>query len=99
VSCGGPPEVTINQLDTVHGVANPFKITKYDDVACKIKVEEQEPFPIMSERLHGGFCLSKEDYSKVKAYIEADCRNKRDERNRTNQIGTMVTPVSHGGLL
>lgn len=79
VSCNKLPLVTLNQLDTVHGVANPFKITKYNEDTCELEIVGQPPFPILGEQLHGGVCLTKEDFSAMKAKIQADCRNNHQQ--------------------
>lgn len=76
-SCGKLPLVTLHQLDTIHGVANPFKITKYDDVKCELEIEPQPPININDGALMGGVCLTKEDYSKLKAKVKADCENNK----------------------
>lgn len=81
VACGKLPLVTLNQLDTVHGVANPFKITKYNKDSCELEIEDQEPFPIMSQQLHGAICVTKEDYAKLKTKIKTDCENKKPKDN------------------
>lgn len=83
--CGcGLPKVTIHQLDTVHNVANPFKVTKYNDDTCKLETEDLPSHPINDGELHGGFCLTKEDFSKLKTKIQTDCRAKNDERKNGN---------------
>lgn len=76
-ACNKMPLVTLHQLDTKHGVANPFRITKYNEQTCKLEVVEEESFQIMSEKLHGGFCVTAEDAAKIKAKAQADCENKK----------------------
>ena len=82
VACGKLPLVTLNQLDTVHGVANPFKITKYNEDSCQLEIEDQPPFPIMSNQLHGAICVTKEDYAKLKTKIKTDCENRKADNGR-----------------
>lgn len=79
MSCGKLPLVTLHQLDTVHGVANPFKIKKYDQDKCELELEAEEPIQILGPQLHGGVCLTKEDYSKLKAKVKADCLNQKQK--------------------
>lgn len=80
-SCKGytPPEVTLNQLNTRDGVANPFKIVKYDKKDCSLTLEAQEPFSIVGANspLMGGVCLTKEDYAKLRDSVEAECKNEK----------------------
>lgn len=98
----GPPDVTVNQLDTVNNIVNPFKITKYNDVACKIETQSLPSYPILGPEMHGAFCFNKADSAKIKAYIEADCLNRRDERNRIqslNRSGGIAAPKNHGATL
>lgn len=78
-SCGDLPKVTLHQIDTVHNQANPFKITKYNHDKCELELEKQDPFPLLSPKLHGGVCLTKEDYAKIKARLKGDCEN--DKKN------------------
>lgn len=80
-SCGKKlPQVTLHQLDTIHNQANPFKITKYDEDNCKLDLDEQASFPILSDKLHGAVCLTKEDYSSLKAKVKADCENNKPKQ-------------------
>lgn len=72
-SCG-LPKVTLHQIDTVHNVANPFRITNYNKETCEIEFEKEAPFPLLGPQLHGGVCLTPEDFAKVKEYIKADCK-------------------------
>ncbi len=82
VACGKLPLVTLNQLDTVHGVANPFKITKYNEDSCQLEIEDQQPFPIMSKQLHGAICVTKEDYAKLKSKVKTDCENRKIDHGK-----------------
>ena len=83
-SCNKMPLVTIHQLDTVHGQANPFKITKYNDETCKLEVQSQPSFPIESKQLHGAFCVTAEDFAKLKAKAQADCQNSKQNSKGDN---------------
>jgi hypothetical protein len=78
-ACGKLPEV-VHQLDTKHGVANPFKILKYDERKCEVKVQEMEPIPLMGPEMHGAFCLTRQEFAKYKASLKAECLNKRHEQ-------------------
>lgn len=78
------PDLTLHQLDTKHNIANPFHITKYDKDKCTIEVEEQESFPILSEKLHGAFCLTKEDFTKLKTKLQTDCKNQKTQAEDVN---------------
>ncbi len=77
-SCG-LPKVTLHQIDTVHNQANPFKITKYNKETCQLELEAQEPFPLLGPQLHGGVCITKEDYARIKVYLKSECEN--DKKN------------------
>ena len=87
-NCKGytPPLVTLNQIDTIHNQVNPFKITKYDKVSCKLELEPQPSYPLMgaASPLMGGVCLTKEDYAKIKDSVEAECINNKPKANNVN---------------
>lgn len=75
------PLVTLNQLDTKNKVANPFKITKWDKKKCTIEVEEKPSFAIIGPELHGGYCLTKEDFALLKAKMQSDCKTANETQN------------------
>lgn len=77
----GLPKVTLHQLDTVHSVANPFKIKNYNEETCKLETEELPSHPINDGELHGGFCLTKEDFAKIKTKLQTDCQAKKKEKD------------------
>lgn len=79
-ACDGMPKVTVNQLDTVNGVANPFKIVKYDLKKCTVEVKEEAPFPILGPELHGGYCLTAKDFAEYKAYLQAECKTNNETK-------------------
>lgn len=84
VGCG-LPKVTLHQLDTKHNQANPFKITNYNEDTCKLEVEEQTSFPILGPELHGGFCVTAEDFTKIKTHMESECKNKKINKEKNNK--------------
>lgn len=80
-ACGNKlPLVTLVQLDTIHNQANPFKITKYDDVSCKLELQGEDSYPInQSDKLMGAVCLTKEDYASLKASVKSQCEQKKNK--------------------
>jgi len=82
LGCADLPKVTLNQLDTKHGVVNPFRIVRYDENKCVAVLEDEDPFPISNGKLHGGYCLSWDDYKLVRNYLITQCKNAKDERER-----------------
>lgn len=79
LSCNKMPLVTLNQLDTINNQTNPFRIIKYDKVNCKIEFVEEPSFPILSQKLNGAFCLTKEDFAKYKSFVQSECKNNSKE--------------------
>lgn len=80
VGCAGTPLVTVNQLDTVHNKANPFKITKYNEQTCKLELEALPSFPILGPQLHGAYCLTDKDFAKYKAHFQAECKHRNENQ-------------------
>jgi hypothetical protein len=78
LGCAGFPKVTLNVLDTKNNIATPYKITEYDENSCEAVAEKQPKIHILSPVLNGGVCLSVEDYTKVKSYLQTECENKKD---------------------
>lgn len=83
------PLVTLVQIDAVNNQANEFHIKKYNNKTCKIETKDGDSFNIVdfeqakiNEKLHGGFWISAEDLSKLKAYGKTECENaKRNQNN------------------
>lgn len=76
-SCAGLPKVTLHQIDTIHSQANPFKITNYNKEICQLELQPKPPFNLIGPELHGGVCLTKEDYARIKSYLKAKCENEK----------------------
>jgi hypothetical protein len=74
-SCGYLPKVTLHQIDTVHNQVNPFKITRYNEESCELELKAREPFSLLAPVLHGGVCLTSEDYALLQSKIKARCEN------------------------
>ena len=80
-ACGANyPKVTLHQLDTVNKVVSPFKITKVDQKACTVEVEELPSFPILGPELHGGYCLTAKEFGDYKAWLQAECKTQNETK-------------------
>lgn len=73
-----PPKITLNQLDLKNQVSNPFKIKKYNRDTCELEFEAQDPQPLSNMSLHGGVCLTADDYTRLKASVKAECINEKN---------------------
>jgi hypothetical protein len=82
-ACGKKPplvqihQLVINKADNTVSV-NSFQVKKYNKDSCKMEVETIASAPLTS--LHGGFCLSPEDFAKWKAYAQAECKNAQKDK-------------------
>lgn len=73
------------QVDATHNQMNPFKITKYDEVNCKLELQTLPSYPIADQSgvvnpvLHGGVWISSADYAELKKYVITECKNNHKE--------------------
>ena len=70
------PKVTLHQIDTRNDRANPFRITRYNAQTCELELQDETSFRLSSSKvLHGGVCLTKEDYAALQTAAKTACRN------------------------
>lgn len=86
VSCSNKaPLITLVQVDATHNQMNPFHISKYDEVNCKLELEPLPSFAIadganvINPLLHGGVWISESDYAELKKYVVTECKNNHKE--------------------
>lgn len=85
-SCKGKdlPLVDLNQVDLIHRKVNSFEITKYNKDTCRLELKAAvttDLFAIAQDKkvplLHGAICLTPEDYTKYKTFLETECEQER----------------------
>lgn len=81
------PLVDLNQLDLTHRKVNTFSITKYNKDTCDLTLSAAittELFSIPSGRktplLQGAICLTPEDYTKYKTFLQTECEIEKNKQ-------------------
>lgn len=80
-SCDNLKGLIITQIDVKNQKANPFKITKVDKKECKIEVEDMPSIELLSNEMHGAFCLTASEFAIYKAKLQSDCKTENETKD------------------